>query len=486
MGEFSQTQLLAALAARAASAKAETFSPAALLHRKQAHAYRMDRKARRRAIVGGRRGGKTYGIDVTDLETSAQLGWQNLYVTLTRLNAKEIAWGDLLELNDRYKLRGEANLTDLSMKFPSGGLIALRGANNEREIAKIRGKKWHRVKVDECQSIPDRILVPLLGPIIPPTLLDFGGELWCAGSRPAVRAGHWFRITEGDLAENWEQHRFDIRDNDKLPAVLAGVPIEEILAEFRKDQGWTEDDPTYKREVLNMDIQDLEALLFAYRSGVNDVDALPEGLWAYVFGIDIGSVDADAIMVWGWRKHDSGLYLCDEYMKAGEDVTDLANAIKEMAAIYHPISMVIDEGGGGKKSVEELRRRHALPLKAAEKTSKPAYIRMMNADFRKGVIKVLRKKCPVFCEDMVLVRKDPEALARNVLQELPASKGGYHSDAADGGLYGWREAYNWLERPAPPQPKDENEALVKRLYQQQRKLEDPDRDPIAALLGFGD
>lgn len=444
----------------------------------------MDRTSRRRAIVGGRRGGKTYGIDVVDLDTSAHLGWQNLYCTLTRLNAKEIAWGDLLELNDKYRLGGTPNLTDLSMSFPSGGLIALRGANNEREIAKIRGKKWHRVKVDECQSIPDRILVPLLGAVISPTLLDYGGELWCAGSRPAVRAGHWFRITEGDLAKNWEQHRFDIRDNTMLPARLAGRDILEILEEFRKDQGWAEDDPTFLREVLNMDVQDLEALLFAYRGETNDIENAPDGRWTYVFGIDIGSVDRDAIAVWGWRRHDSGLYLVDTYEAPGTDptdVTDLAEAIKRYSAVFRPISMVIDEGGGGKKSVEELRRRWGLPLKPAEKTSKPAYIRLFNADMRKAVVKVVKSKCQTFIEDCALVRKDPEALMRNVLQELPAGKGGYHSDICDAALYGWREAYNFLERAAPPPPPTE-EHVIERIFREQHRS----RDPLEALLGIDD
>lgn len=420
---------------------------------------------------------------MVDLDTSSRLGWQNLYCTLTRLNAKEIAWGDLLDLNDRFKLGGEPNLTDLSMSFPSGGLIALRGANNEREIAKIRGKKWHRVKVDECQSIPDRILVPLLGAVISPTLLDYGGELWCAGSRPAVRAGHWFRITEGDLAKNWEQHRFDIRDNTMLPARLAGRDVLDILEEFRKDQGWAEDDPTYLREVLNMDVQDLEALLFAYRGAVNDIEAAPDGRWTYVFGIDIGSVDADAIAVWGWRQHDSGLYLCDTFEAPGNDVTDLAEAIKRMQLVFRPISMVIDEGGGGKKSVDELRRRWALPLKAAEKTSKPAYIRLFNADMRKAVVKVVRPKCQTFIEDCALVRKDPEGLMRNVLQELPVSKGGYHSDITDAALYGWREAYHWLETAeAPPPPPEAPGQLLERLYREQRLH----ADPLEALLGLDD
>jgi hypothetical protein len=480
MGQLTRAHLARRLAARADAKKAESFDPARLLHPKQAHAVRFDPEKRRRAIVAGRRGGKTYGIDVSDLDVASRLGWPVLYITLTRINAKELVWDDLLRLNKDYALGGDVSVSELQITWPNGGKIALAGCNNEREIQKARGKFWRRVKVDECQSIPDRILVPLLGPILSPTLLDYGGELWCSGSRPPVRAGHWFRITEGDLAGNYEQHRFDIRDNDRLPARREGRSIVDILEEFRKDQGWAEDDPTYLREVLNMDVQDLEALLFALREE-SLIDQVPEGFWTYVFGIDIGSVDADAIAVWGWRRHDSGLYLVDEFELPDQDVTDLAETIKRYQAVFHPISMVIDEGGGGKKSVEELRRRWGLPLKAAEKSQKPAYIRLFNADLRKGIAKVSRK-CKSFIEDCRLVRKDPEALARNVLQELPAKKGGYHSDICDGALYGWREAYHWLEQAAPAPPANEHQATLERLYAAQHRVS----DPLAQMLGMDD
>jgi hypothetical protein len=418
-----------------------------LLHPKQLRSV-SHATGRRKVILGGRRGGKTRGIAAALLWLAATLGWRCLYVTLTRQNAKEIIWDDLLELNERYCLGGKVQLQDLSLRFPNGGVIALRGANNEREIGKIRGKKWHLAVIDECQSIPDRVLVPLLGPVLAATLLDFGGSLWLAGSRPAVRAGHWFEVTEGKFAANYEQHRYDIRDNTFLPARLKGRSIEDILDEFRKDQGWSEADPTYRREVLNEDIQDLEALLFQFGPEVN-VGSAPE-CHHFVFGVDQGSDDADAIAVLGWRDDDPTLYLVEEFVQSKQDVTDLAAALKERIEKYAPRRIVIDQGGGGKKSAEEIRRRHHIALEAAEKHDKPGFIKLLNADLRKGKLKCAPGSR--FEEDCRLVRKDPEGLMRDILQELPRKKGGYHSDICDAVLYGWRAARHYLFEPPEKKP----------------------------------
>ncbi len=482
MGEISRGQLAALLQSRSRAGKANVFSPEAACFGPQMRA--VASKAKRKVLRCGRRAGKTKAVAIKLFLSALQEPIVPvLYLTLTRENAREIIWEDLLSINEEFGLGGVAHMQHLEITLPNGGKIQLRGAHTERETSKIRGKKFKLAIIDEAQSFPDRILEPLIKDIVGPTLLDYQGELWLVGTPPPLRRGYFWSCYAGKLAEHREQHRWDIRDNVKLPARMAGADIEEILRGVREENGWTEDDPTYLREYLGEDVEDTEALLFQFREGRNEIDQQPDGRWTYVFGIDIGSVDSDAIAVWGWRQHDSGLYLVDEFVRSDQDVTDLATCIKKLIPMYHPISMVIDEGGGGKKTANELRRRHALPLKAAEKNNKPGFIRMMNADLRKGVIKVVKAKCPTFVEDCGLVRRDPEALQRGLLQELATGQGGFHSDICDGALYGWREAYHWLEKPAAKPAADEGEALRRRLMLEQRRGR---RDPLAAALGFDD
>jgi len=422
------------------------FTPEALCFGPQLRAVRSPPK--RKVLKCGRRSGKTTAVAIKLLlEAQQPPVVPVLYVTLTRMNAKEIIWGDLLDLNERFKLGGTPNLTDLTLYMPNGGEIKLRGANNERETAKIRGKKFKFCAVDEAQSIPDRILSPLMRDILGPTLLDYGGELWQVGTPPPVRAGIFFESYAGKLAKSREQHGWTIRENERLPARLAGKDVDEILRSVREEYGWGEEEPTYLREYLGQDIEDLEALLYAWRDSVCTwIGPQPTGKWHYIFGVDIGFDDSDAIAVLGWREGEKRVYLVDEAVAAERDVTDLANAIKAMQAKYNPLKIVIDQGGGGKKTVAELVRRHGLSLEPAEKSDKSGFIRLMNADMRKG--NLLARADSIWAGDCKLVRKDFDAMAREggKLQELSAKKGGFHSDICDAVLYGWRACYGWAER----------------------------------------
>lgn len=376
-----------------------------------------------------------------------------LYMTLTRANAKEIIWGDLLALNERYGLGGEVNLTDLTMTMPTGVPIQLRGANSERELAKVRGKKFKLAIVDEAQSFPDRILDPLMRRDLGPTLRDYGGSQWLCGTVPPVQAGYFWETYAGKLAVTREQHRWTLRENERFPRYAMGLTYEQVVAEVLQENGWTADDPTFRREYLNEEIEDTDALLFTFADGLNTCGELPEGKWSYVMGVDLGYEDSDAVAVLGWRAHDATLYLVEEYVQAQEDVTDLALVLKDLVDRYKPMRVVIDEGGGGKKAAAEMRARWKLPLEPAEKAQKPAYIRLLNADLRKG--KLLARPDSRFREDCRLVTKDPVALMRGLLQERPVANGGYHSDIVDAVLYGWRAALHFRQQPAPapvPEP----------------------------------
>lgn len=406
--------------------------------------------AGRKVLRCGRRAGKTYGIDVAAL-LAAREGKQVLYVTLTRANAKEIAWADLMTLNEDHALGGVTNLQDLHMRFPAtGGIVQLRGANNERETAKIRGKKFHIVIVDEAQSIPDRIFGPLIREIIGPTLIDYSGSLWLVGTPPPVRAGLFWECYAGKHRHRWEQHFWTVRENEKLPARIAGKNIDDILRDVREENGWTDDDPTYRREYLGEDVEDLESLLFQFRPDRNSFEAIEPGNWSYVLGVDIGFDDSDAIAVLGWREHDRRVYLLEEHVQAGQDITDLAERIKPMVERYKPTMVVIDQGGLGKKTAAELSRRHGIVLQGAEKERKGEFIKIMNADLRKGLL--MARADSIFAEDCKLVRRDPAALARGLLQELPSGRGGYHSDICDAVLYAWRWCWHYLEQPERPKP----------------------------------
>jgi hypothetical protein len=407
--------------------------------------------AKRKVLRCGRRAGKTTGAAIALLEAALRPpAVPVVYLTLTRANAKEIIWGDLLKLNEDYCLGGVPHLQDLTLTMPGGAQLQLRGLNSERELAKVRGKKFKLAIIDEAQAIPDRILRPLVTSDLGPTLQDYDGEMWLVGTPPPVKAGYFWESYAGKLKHLREQHHWTIRQNEKFPALLAGKPIERILAGVLEDNGWTDQDSTYRREYEGEDVEDTDSLLFQFSVERNLYQALPEGRWSYVFGVDQGHDDSDAIAVLGWVEGDPRLYLVDEYVQAKEDVTDLAEALKERIAAYKPIRIAIDQGGGGKKAAAELTRRHGIALQPAEKAQKAHYIRLLNADLRKA--RLLTRAESRFAEDCKMVQKDPKALLNGELREKPKGAGGYHSDICDAVLYGWRAALHFLEEPAPPPP----------------------------------
>jgi hypothetical protein len=279
-----------------------------------------------------------------------------LYVTLTRSNAKEIIWGDLLRLNEHYDLGGKPNLVDLTLTWDTGAAIHLRGANNEREIAKIRGKRFKRAVIDEAQAFPDRILRPLVDDTIGPALLDFDGELWVVGTPGPIPVGYFHDIDVGKHSEGWDHHSWTMRENIWLPR-LSGRKIDDLIEEVLKDHGWTSSSPTFRREYLGEWTLDKDALVFHWSDAINAYQKKPEGAWTYVMGVDLGFVDSDAVAVLGWTDNDPAVYLVDEVVQSKLTVSECGKMVKELWERWRPVATEVDAGGLGKKILEELQRR---------------------------------------------------------------------------------------------------------------------------------
>jgi hypothetical protein len=453
--------------------------------------------AKRKCKKCGRRAGKSTSDAVELLLDGLQTPIiPELYVTLTRGNAKEILLPILMRMNAEYQL-GYRRVGDADFVSPIGVAIQLRGANDVKDIEKIRGHVFKRAHVDEPGSMPDRIIRPLVVDIIQPTLMDYQGPLVLSGTPPPLRHGYFYDCYAGKLKANWEQHHWTVRDNERFPARMRGLDIEEILAEIRRENGWEADDPTYQREYEGLDVEDRKSLLFDYKAGFNDYEALPVGEWCYVLAWDLGTGsdnqaeakegDPMALGVLGWRRHSPIVYLVEEWGETNGDITSAAEKAAELAAHYHPQSMVIDQGGLGKLISNEVRRRHKLPVKAAEKTQKGAFIKLFNTALRRG--EFLCRADSVFAEETGLVRKDFTALATTgKLQELSPNKGGYHGNMTDVCLYGWRECKAYFETQHPaaivgPKPLQRPDIVGQAMAEQRRRA---GRDPLDSALGFGD
>lgn len=473
-------QLARYLDDRAKERRSQEFSAEALCSPAQLPLVRS--KAKRKVARCSRRAGKTVATSIALLEGAIQPPFANQgYITLSLKNAKRLVWPTLKRLNQEYSLGGVPNETEGALRFP--GLpnepnIYLGGVKDRGEIEKIRG--WEggakRFVIDEAQSIRTSLLQEVVDDVIEPALLDYDGELMVSGTPGPVKTGYFHDIDVGAKRGSWEHFFWTLLENPYLQA-KSGKPPGQILAELRERRGWTEDHPTYVREYRGQWVNDVDALVFHYSAEVNDFTAPPEGRLTYVMGVDLGFEDADAIAVLGWGEHDRTVYLVEEHVDRKQGVTELADRVRALYLKYKPIRLVADFGGLGKKIAEEIRRRHSLPVEAADKARKLEHIALLNDAMTAGRLRA--RAGGNFAEDCALVQWDADARAAGTLKIAED----YHSDITDAVLYAYRACLGYLATPAPP-PQTHEQAFIARLAAKERS--GATRDPLEAFLGYGD
>jgi hypothetical protein len=165
-------------------------------------------------------------------------------------------------------------------------------------------------------------------------------------------------------------------------------------------------------------------------------------------GIDIGHEDADAIAILAWNESEPTTYLVEELITPKQDITALADQIKELDKKYKVSRMIMDMGALGKKIGEELIRRHQIPVVAADKARKMENVAFLNDALRTGMFRA--KKDSRFVQDTYLVEIDRDKSTPDRIRVSDR----FHSDIIDAVLYGFKvsPAYAWEVPIVPPKP----------------------------------
>ena len=407
--------------------------------------------SRYKTAVCSRRAGKSTACaaDLVDLALRKAKSNQ-LYITLTRGNAKRLVWKEVENIIHKFGLKVKANISDLSMTFENGSMIYFAGAATKDEVDKYRGFSFDKVYLDEAQSFRPYIQ-ELIDDVLSYAVLDRGGSIVLIGTPGPIPAGYFFDVSH---SQGWSAHRWTIFDNIFIP------DVEGRLAEERKRRGITETDPVYLREALGMWVQDDDSLVFKYSRTNNHYENLPDEELKYIFGIDIGWRDSDAIAVLGYSTKEKKIYLVEEFIKSKQDITDLVNNVKRLVEKYKPIRMEIDAGALGRKISEEIIRRHNIPVHAADKHRKMEYIELMNDDLRTG--KLMIKNSSRCAEDMALVQWDV------LTKEKRTISNNFHSDITDAVLYAWRFSTHYFSETKVVEKKT-SEQQVEKFWEDQEK-----------------
>jgi len=182
------------------------------------------------------------------------------------------------------------------------------------------------------------------------------------------------------------------------------------------------------------------------------LDDLPKGHeWEYTLFADIGFFpDPFAYVLWAWSWTDRRLLEVCSWRANKLDATDQL-AVLTWVAEQAPPSIVGGDIGGaatpmGKDWSRRWEERFGYPLEEAEKHRKYEHLMLMNADIRKGAVK-MRRGSPLHDQSKRVLWAPRKGSGK--LKEDPAIP----NDVTDAGLYGHRHTMQHLAKaPAPKRP----------------------------------
>jgi len=414
-----------------------------------------------KTALNTRRSGKSFLAAVRLLEAAETPLSQNPYLALTRESARRILWPTLTDLIEKFKIPCTHSESSLTIQFPNKSEIFLVGADQKNFAARLRGIKSKRCVIDEGQDFKEH-LGDLIDSILVPTLVDFNGELDIYGT-PGVRpSGFFYDITTNE--RGFQRYNWSVLDNPHIPN--AKVFMEEIL----QRRGWSRENPTFRREWLGEWVLDLDALLFKFDRHKNLVSERPSGMaWNNILGIDLGYNDATGFTILSYSEASRQMYVIHAEAHSEMIPSEIAEKTKQLIERFKILSVVADTGGLGKSIAEELRRRHGLPIKAAQKVDKATRISFINGDFIDGNLCVLAH-CKDLIEQLETVTKNEKGLEDD---RLPV-------DLLDAMLYAYNESKHWSfeSKPAKMNPHSEEYILdqfekeAERMIQARREREE--------------
>lgn len=387
-----------------------------------------------------RRSGKTVGLLAKLLKTAeSKPGSVCLYITLSRINAKRIAWEILKTLNAENKVGGVANESELCLTLPNGARLYLTGCTDMGEVEKFRGLALAGVVVDEAQSFPSAMLQKLIDEVLVPALMDFAGWLALVGTPGPVPVGYFH---EACHSVEWQHHSWTVFDNPHIERKSGQTPQQLLEAELKR-RGVTAEDPVIQREWFRRWVADPSALVFKFDTKTNTRKPLEHE--SHVIGVDLGFDDADAIDVLGWTERRAPeVDLVYEWVGAKQNITALCERVRWAFDKYKPLAVVADTGGLGKKIADEVSMRTGIPIEAADKQRKNEHIEWVNDALRTHRLYVPAESR--FAQEALLLEWDKSNPEKWIISER------FHSDTADALLYAYVKALHWLHVPAKPPP----------------------------------
>lgn len=449
------------------------------------------------AVLSARQQGKSTGaLLLAALRCFQKAHAQWVIVGLTRGSIQRIYWDALRQLDEAFELGLKFQEQRLVVGFPNGSKIHFFGADKLDEVEKLRGSRFHGAIIDECKSFPHLTLKLLIEDILGACLKGQAGQLYLIGTPGDVLAGEFYLATSAEPLLLEKQKRWsNLPAGEKTrPALIGGKPMdlqgiwsfhlwgpqtndvvfrndrtgetftmwEAFLAE-KELRGWADDHPTWRREYLGQWVPGDGRLVYRYRPHLHDYDpesgkrwGLPiaEDGWRTVLGVDFGTKDGTAMVVWAWHPNHPHMWELYSEKRKPEDwgVADLRMSVrliaqwyKALEEMYGPFDCAVgDPAGLATMVMDTLAAEHGVYIEPAEKREKLDHIEILNDDFDSGRIHVRRGS--ELAEELLGNKWLEKTLGTPKRKEDPATP----NDLCDAALYAFRWCMHRQSRPKPP------------------------------------
>jgi len=341
------------------------------------------------------------------------------------------------------------NGTDKTWTFPSGARLTFGYLDTDKDKYRYQSAEFQYIAFDELTQFPESSYRYLMSRV-----------RRTSGSKVPLRVRS--ASNPGGVGHQWVFDRFvaDSSDSNRVfvPSLLGDNPYIDA-EEYRKSLSQL-DETTRRQLELGHWVQDTQGLVYKYSVSRNSVERLPEGKWRYVLGVDFGASQIEAttaFATWAFNSQETEkVYLVECTRHAGMIVSTIAEQIQALMEVYDYEKMVADQGALGVGYIEELKRRHNLPVHPSKKANKLGFRKLFNGDLERGNVVICRAGCSDWIDEAEHLMWDKTGMR---------SDGGYADHGTDAALYAWREARHFMYVEKEPLPEKGTRAYNKKVEQ---------------------
>jgi len=210
---------------------------------------------------------------------------RTVFIAVTKEHAADIIWEKIKGTVEKAGIDAVFSETKKVVTLTkNGSTLKLAGADDRKEIGKLRGIPFDGVVIDEAASHPPKLLEDLVDRVIGPRLGERDGWIMMIGTPGHILQGYFYDATrpggpmhrphiERERREwsgwlGWSSHHWNLKDG--APYVPAIAKLWEAALRKKEEKGWSDTHPVWMREYLGLWAADDTDSIFKYRPHLDD------------------------------------------------------------------------------------------------------------------------------------------------------------------------------------------------------------------------